>query len=99
MNSSAADVRTPLAVAVTIDDDVLVVTLDDGRLISVPLTWYPRLSHASAQERANWRLIGKGEGVHWPDIEEDVRVGSLLAGRASAEAPASLRKWLKSRTG
>ena len=88
-----------MAVGVTIDDDVLAVSLDDGRLLSIPLTWYLRLSHANAQERSNWRLIGKGEGIHWPDIEEDIRVGSLLAGRPSAEAPTSLRKWLASRTG
>jgi hypothetical protein len=56
-----------------ITDDTLTVDLDDGRTISVPLSWYPRLLHGSAQERNNRRLIGKGEGIHWPDLDEDIK--------------------------
>ena len=70
----------PLAVDVTIDDVALRVTLDDGREIAVPVEWFPRLRDASTAGRANWRLIGQGEGIHWPEIDEDISVLGLLAG-------------------
>jgi hypothetical protein len=54
------------------------IDLADGRSISAPLAWYPRLDHGTAAERANWRLIGRGEGVHWPDLDEDISVDNLL---------------------
>jgi hypothetical protein len=73
------------------------VELADGRTLSVPLVWFPRLAHATAQERANWRLVGRGEGVHWPGIDEDISVRSLLAGRKSQESQESLARWLKTR--
>ena len=82
---------------VAIDDDSVVVSLSDGRTISVPISWYPRLSHASKGERSNWRLIGAGSGIHWPDIDEDVSVSNLLAGQRSGESDTSLKKWLTSR--
>ena len=65
--------------------DTLTVTLTDGRRVSTPLAWYPRLLHASARERGNWRLIGKGQGLHWPDIEEDLSVLGLLMGNRAGE--------------
>ena len=64
--------------AVTVSDKALTVTLSDGRTISAPLEWYPRLANASPKQRANWRLIGGGEGIHWPDVDEDISVEGLL---------------------
>ena len=83
MSSSQSDSRRGLAQNVVVSDDSLMIELDDGRTISVPLAWYPRLFHGSIAERRNWRLIGRGEGVEWPDLDEDLRVESLLAGRGS----------------
>lgn len=77
MSVSAADVQ-PLAVDVVFDTDVLQVALADGREISVPLKWFPRLQDASAKERSNWSLIGGGLGIHWELLDEDVSVESLL---------------------
>jgi hypothetical protein len=65
--------------------------------VAVPLAWFPRLAHGTPAERANWRLIGGGVGIHWPDLDEDISVESLLAGRRSGETQASLRLWLHSR--
>ena len=66
------------AVNVTVKDDRLVVILADGRALAAPLTWFPRLLEASTEQRSNWRLIGRGRGIHWPDIDEDISVASLL---------------------
>ena|SRR5438046_591668 len=77
----------------------LVVDLDDGRTLSVPLSWYPRLAHASASERSHWELIGRGLGIHWPDLDEDLSVDGLLAGVRSGESESSLKRWLASRGG
>ena len=63
-----------LAERISIDDESLMIDLVDGRSISVPLEWYPRLLHGTPQERDNWRLIGRGEGIHWPDLDEDISV-------------------------
>ena len=71
----------PLAIAVTVSEDVFRVTLDDGREISVPLAWFPRLLHATPEQRRNWELIGVGQGIHWPDLDEDISVRGILAGR------------------
>jgi hypothetical protein len=97
MSTSNIELREALAQEVRISDDALVVDLVDGRTISAPLAWFPRLAHGSAQERANWRLIAGGEGVHWPDLDEDISVESLLAGRKSGETQESLRGWLQRR--
>lgn len=75
----------------------LTIELVDGRSISVPLAWYPRLLHATQSELRNWRVIGKGEGFHWPDLDEDISVENLLAGRPSGESQASFEKWLRAR--
>jgi hypothetical protein len=96
MPISLPDLKVPLAITVT--KDTLTVELSDGRTVSVPLAWYPRLLRGTQEERQRWRLIGKGEGVHWPDLEEDISVEGLLAGRPSSENPASLRRWLSARS-
>ena len=97
MSSSAIELRPPRALSVVVTDDSLTVDLVDGRTVSVPVSWYPRLSHASSSERDNWRLIGQGEGIHWPDLDEDISVEGLLSGRASGESQSSLKRWLASR--
>lgn len=68
----------PLAVDVSCNNDTLHVALADGRAISVPLTWFPRLLDATPKDRNNWRLLGGGLGIHWEDLDEDVSVESLL---------------------
>lgn len=73
----------PLATDVRVDDVRLTVTLDDGRELSAPLEWFPRLRNAAPAARANWRLIGLGEGIHWPEVDEDISVLGLLAGRGA----------------
>ena len=97
MSSSAVDHQAALAANVSATDDSLTVELTDGRMISVPLAWYPRLSHGTPAERNNWRLIGAGRGIHWPDLDEDISVEGLLAGKASGESQTSFKKWLDSR--
>lgn len=97
MRISAVEVRPALAQHVQITSDSLVVDLNDGRTLTAPLAWYPRLAHGTTSERSKWRLIGRGEGIHWPDLDEDISVASLVAGQPSGESQPSLRKWLKSR--
>ncbi len=97
MSTSAVELEIPDAIDVTVSEDTLIVELSDGRTISVPLDWYPRLTHATKAEKANWRFIGKGNGIHWEDIDEDISVEGLLAGKPSGESQSSLKKWLKSR--
>jgi len=97
MSSSAIEIILPAATNVVVTDDSLTVDLSDGRSISVPLAWYPRLVHASQNERTRWRLIGRGEGIHWPELDEDISVGALIAGKPSGESQQSLAKWLQSR--
>jgi hypothetical protein len=86
-----------LAQKVTFTENSFVVYLNDGRNISVPIIWYPRLLNGNKQERENYELIGDGEGIHWPDIDEDISVEGILAGRRSGESQSSLDKWLKER--
>lgn len=97
MSTSLIELETPKAVDVALSRNALSVELSDGRTISVPLDWYPRLVHATEAERANWRLVGKGHGIHWEDIDEDISVRGLLAGSPSAESPSSLERWLGTR--
>ena len=82
---------------VSVTADTLAVDLIDGRSISVPLAWFPRLLHGTPEERNNWRFIGGGVGVHWPDLDEDISVDGLIAGRGSGESQRSLAKWLGGR--
>lgn len=97
MNISAIEIEIPKAEKVKVTKDALSVDLRDGRTISVPLAWFPRLVYATPKERNNWRLIGKGHGIHWEDIDEDISVEGLLAGRQSGESRSSFKKWLNRR--
>jgi len=96
MSTLTADAR---AQSITITDDTLAVDLTDGRTISVPLVWYPRLMHGSEEERKNWRFIGDNEGVHWPDLDEDISIENLLIGKPSGESQSSFKRWLDARAG
>ena len=91
------EVQIARAQNVTVTDDSLTVDLTDGRTISAPLAWYPRLAHGTPQEGNNWRLIGNGEGIHWPDLDEDLSVEGLLLGRPSGESQHSFQRWLEER--
>jgi len=92
-----SDLTEARAQTVTVTADTLVVDLVDGRTISVPVAWYPRLAHGTSAERAHWRFIGEGEGIHWPELDEDLSIEGLLAGRRSGETQASLQRWLERR--
>ena len=94
---STVDLEPPAPLGSRRDADALTATLADGRVIVAPLAWFPRLLHADADERRNWRLIGDGIGVHWPGLDEDVSIEGLLAGRPSREGPQSLERWLEAR--
>lgn len=87
----------PVAVRVEVADDLLQVPLADGRIISVPLEWYPRLLHGTPEERRNYEVGGSGHGIHWPDLDEDISVQNLLEGRRSGESERSLRRWIRGR--
>jgi hypothetical protein len=97
MSSSVTESTAVAAVQVFVTDDTLTVELSDGRTVSVPLAWYPRLSNGTPDERGRWRLIGKGTGIHWTDLDEDISVENLLSGRPSGESQASFQRWLQSR--
>jgi Protein of unknown function (DUF2442) len=97
MSSSAVEKGAVLVTEVEVNDDALTVELSDGRTIAAPLNWFPRLVHASAEERANWRLIARGRGIHWPSVDEDISVAGLLAGQPSMESQGSFKKWLSAR--
>jgi hypothetical protein len=97
MSTSETELGSAFAEAVRVTEDALAVDLVDGRSISVPLSWFPRLAHGTPKERAHWRFVGQGEGIHWPDLDEDISVRSLLVGRSSDETQASLEKWLAGR--
>lgn len=81
------------------EEDKLVVELMDGRSISAPLAWYPRLWYGTAEERDKLEIIGDGKHIHWPDLDEDLSIAGILAGRRSGESPDSdsLKKWLDGR--
>jgi len=97
MNTLIVELHATAAQSVEVTEDTLIVDLQDGRTISVPLAWYPRLLHGSPAERANWRLIGQGEGIHWPDLDEDISIQHLLLGRPSQESQRSLSHRLQAR--
>jgi hypothetical protein len=97
MNISTVSVPIAPIKNVNITDESLSVDLADGRSITVPISWYPRLSHGKPEERKNWRLIGNGEGIHWPDLDEDVSVDNIVLGQPSGESQTSFSKWLKNR--
>lgn len=97
MNISANELNQPAATHVSVSETTIDIKLSDGRSLSVPIAWYPRLQHGAAAERDNWTLIGSGLGIHWPDLDEDISVEALVAGNPSNESQASLAKWLESR--
>jgi hypothetical protein len=84
---------------IAFSDDDLIVELADGRTLTIPLAWFPRLFHATPDERANWRWIGVGVGMHWPDLDEDISIEDLILGRPSGESQESLRRWLEQHGG
>lgn len=98
MRSLANEIPNAQAVTVSVTAEEIAVDLVDGRTIIAPLGWFPRLVHATGKERGNWRLIGKGVGIHWPDLDEDISVGNLLLGQRSGESQRSLQAWLNGRT-
>ena len=97
MNSLLTETHTVAVQNVAVTDDSLIVDLIDGRTVSVPLAWYPRLLHAQPEERNSWRLVGQGEGIHWPDLDEDISAESILFGQPSGESQRSLGRWLQTR--
>jgi hypothetical protein len=99
MSISTVESQVPSAVQVRVSNDALTVELADGRSISVPLSWFPRLNHGTDEECAEWRLIGSGHGIHWTELDEDISVENLLLGKPSGESQASLKKWLEQRSG
>ncbi len=97
MSSSSVETREATAIRVDVGKDALSVELADGRTIAAPLAWYPRLMQGSVEERASWRLIGGGRGIHWPALDEDISIDNLLAGHPSSESQSSFKKWLAGR--
>jgi hypothetical protein len=97
MTTLAFEIRLAQIQKISISEDTLAADLSDGRTISVPLNWYPRLLHGTPVERANWRLVGKGEGIHWPDLDEDISAENLIYGQPSGESQKSFQKWQESR--
>ena len=97
MYVSTTEVSVSDAMTITVTDDTLTAELSDGRSISVPLAWYPRLAYATPLERNNWELIGGGQGIHWPDLDEDISIEGLLTGRKSGESHRSFQQWLEAK--
>ena len=94
MSSAVVTLTLTRVVKVTVTDDTLSVDLEDGRTISVPIGWYPRLAHGTLAERANFQISAAGYGIHWPNLDEDIGIEGLLLGRKSAKSPASFERWL-----
>lgn len=95
MSSLATELAQARATSVTVSDTALLLELEDGRTVSTPLSWYPRLLHGTAEERGHWEICGGG--VHWPDLDEDISVEGVLCGRPSGEGQESLGRWLAAR--
>ncbi|MDX1521075.1 MAG: DUF2442 domain-containing protein [Anaerolineae bacterium] len=87
----------PVATEVEITDEKLILTLADGRVLLIPLEWYPRLCHGSPTERRHWQLLGDGYAIEWPDLDEHIGIEGVLAGRRSTESQKSLEQWLAAR--
>jgi len=89
--------EVPKIKIIDITDDTLSVDLSDGRTISVPLAWYPRLLYGSVEERNSWRLIGGGDGIHWNQLDEDISARNIILGQVSGESQKSFQRWLNER--
>jgi len=98
MNSLVVEVQEATAQNIVVSETSLTVDLVDGRTIIVPLVWYPRLWYGTPEERNHFEIIGDGTLIHWPDLDEDLSVSGLLAGRRSGESQRSLKRWLDERT-
>jgi len=97
MLSAVVTLALPRIVAVSVTDDKLAVDLEDGRTISVPIVWYPRLAYGTAEERTHFQIRSAGYGIHWPELDEDIGIEGLLLGKRSTESPASIKRWLNQR--
>ncbi|HVW07659.1 MAG TPA: DUF2442 domain-containing protein [Bryobacteraceae bacterium] len=97
MSTSQAEIAGASALSVRVTDLDLSVDLADGRTITVPVAWFPRIAMGTQTERENWTLLGRGHGIHWSALDEDVSVESLLTGQRSRESDRSLKKWIKGR--
>ena len=91
--STSTLASSPRAVSAEITDDTLTISLVDGRVVSVPISWYPRLSNALPEHRGVWKFIGGGHGIHWPELDEDISVENVLFGQPSGEGARSFAKW------
>jgi hypothetical protein len=97
MNITTTETHLARVLQVEVSEDTLIMDLDDGRSVSVPLAWYPRLLHATAEERLHWRIIGDGDGIHWLDLDEDISVENIIMGKPSGESQGSFKRWLLGR--
>jgi hypothetical protein len=97
MNTLIDEPRLAAGENVRVTADTLSVELSDGRTITAPLAWFPRLLHGTTKERNRWRFIGRGEGLHWPDLDEDISVEGLVLGKPSGESQQSFARWLAKR--
>ncbi|UXE63189.1 MAG: DUF2442 domain-containing protein [Woronichinia naegeliana WA131] len=87
----------PLATQIEVTDEKLIVNLVDGRSLIIPLSWYPRLLHATQKERENWEILGDGYAIAWDDLDEHIGIDGLLAGKSSGESDRSFKRWLITR--
>jgi hypothetical protein len=87
MSTSPVEAGEPLASEVLVSEDELTVHLVDGRKLSVPLVWFPRLLRGSREQRNRFELIGEGEGIHWEELDEDISIAGLLRGVRASQAP------------
>jgi hypothetical protein len=95
--TSMIEAQTPKVEGVSVAEDTLKVEFSDRSTISLPLAWYPRLVHATQDERDNWELIGEGQGIHWPDLDEDLSAEGLIFRRSSGESRRSFERWLEAK--
>jgi hypothetical protein len=98
MNTLLGEPRLAVGENVRVTADTLCVELSDGRTLTAPLAWFPRLQHGTVKERNRWRLIGRGEGIHWPDLDEDISIEGLIRGNPSGESQPSFARWLEKRS-
>jgi len=98
MSTSSPAIEAATAKNVRVTRESLIVELHDGRTVSVPVAWYPRLAHGSMKERQQWQLIGPGIGIHWPALDEDISIDGLLRGLPSGESTESFKRWLATRS-